>query len=87
MSPKKILANAANTLVPAYLALQQKGYAVHCEQPGLAEEVWYAEIENHQFSAADPVSLLGLVALHESRGDGWQATDNEIESFLSWYAP
>src|SRR5262249_37901356 len=31
----------------------------------------------------DPVTLLGLAALVETRGDGWQASDEEIDRFVA----
>jgi hypothetical protein len=33
--------------------------------------------------ASDPVTLLGLAALLEMRGDSWQASDEEIDRFVA----
>lgn len=69
----------------AYLALLQKGFAVRRvnlnDDP--EQELWFAEDETREFVADGPVALLGLVGLHETRGDNWQATDEEIYDFLS----
>jgi hypothetical protein len=85
MAQKTTLAAAGNVLVPAYLALIQKGYAVRSENTGAGNEVWFAENDTHRFIADDPVTLVGLVALHETRGDDWQAPDEEIMNFLARY--
>jgi hypothetical protein len=87
MDSKAVIANAANVIVPAYLALQQKGYSVSCGNSSTAdgEEVWCAENFSHRFIAEDPVTLLGLVAIYETRGEEWKASDEEIEEFLSKY--
>ncbi len=77
------IAAAGNTLVPAYLALRQKGYRVHRDPPRRGcPELWYAEAGARRFVAEDPVTLLGLVALWETRGDNWQAGDAEIDDFM-----
>jgi hypothetical protein len=77
---------AGNTLAPAWLALQQKGYVVRSEHTGTEAERWVAASAERDFIAPDPLSLLGLVALYETRGDEWQATDAEIEAFLARYS-
>jgi hypothetical protein len=82
---KTTIAAAGNTLVPAYLALRAKGYVVRREGPISAdsEESWSAEDAHRRFIADDTVALLGLVALFETRGEGWQASDEEIDRFLA----
>jgi hypothetical protein len=80
---KTMIADAGNVLVPAYLALIQKGYSVSCEKLGSEEEdLWIAENSSNRFVAEDPLLLLGLITLYEIRGEKWQASDNEIEAFL-----
>ena len=77
------IADAGNTTVPAYLALLAKGYSVD-RRPASNEtgEVWTATSADHGFSADDIVSVLGLVAMFETRGAEWKASDREIEVFL-----
>jgi len=70
------LTNAANTLVPAILALERSGYTV--TQDGA---LIVASARNARFSAEDPVALLGLVRLAELRRP-WRATDAEIDATL-----
>ena len=87
MNSKPTNASAANVIVPAYLALQQKGYHVWCEGSAdvSGEDTWYAENSCCRFVAEDPVTLLGLVAMYETRGDDWTASDQQIDEFLSEY--
>jgi len=79
------IASAANVIVPAYLSLRQKGYSVsRAKRP--AGEAWTAEKDGNTFTADDPVALLGIVCLFETRGENWNASDREIEEFLDTYA-
>lgn len=82
---KPTLADAANTLVPAYLALLQRGLSVSCKPASSDTEEgwWIAEDAAQRFVAADPLTLLGLVALYETRGSEWRASDEEIDQFLA----
>lgn len=81
------IANAGNTLVPAYLALQAKGYHVAWKRGDAApgDEMWFAEGPLGRFIAEDAVALLGLVAMREQRGSNWKATDEQIDEFMSNY--
>ena len=78
------IAAAGNVLVPALLALRAKGYRVTrlVGQPGPAE-MWRAEKAGEAFIAEDTLTLLGLVALYEARGDGWPAADADIDAFFA----
>jgi hypothetical protein len=75
------LTTAGNVLIPAYLALVEKGYSVRREGTG-DQERWHAEKADRHFLAEDPLYLLGLVALYETRGEDWRATDEQIDGFL-----
>lgn len=81
------IGNAGNTLLPAYLALQSKGYKVWWERGDSApdDERWFAEGPLGSFIADDPVELLGLVAMREVRGVSWQASDDQIDEFMAKY--
>jgi hypothetical protein len=82
---KPTLADAGNTIVPAYLSLLQRGHSVS-RDPSLMTDsgaCWVAEDANHRFVAEDLVTLLGLVAMHETRGHEWQASDEEIDRFIA----
>ena len=81
------ISNAGNTLVPAYLALQSKGYQVWWERGDSApdDEIWFAKGPLGDFSACDAVELLGLVTMPEMRGPAWQATDAQIDEFMAKY--
>ena len=81
------IANAANTLIPAFLALQTKGYRVWWERGDNApdDETWYAEGPLGRFVADDSVGLLGLVAMRELRGLDWKAGDEQINDFMRDY--
>ena len=81
---KLTITDAGNTIVPAYLALRAKGYTVRLDERSTdgPEERWTAEDSRCVLSADDPVTLLGLAALVETRGDRWQASDEEIDRFV-----
>lgn len=69
---------AGNTQNPALNTLREKGYRLWIEPNDEAEFLdWNAEKSGRYFSATDPVELLGLVAMHEYRGDDWQARSSE----------
>lgn len=74
------LADAANTMTPAYLAILAKGYSVKS-----SGEYMIAERDGSSFVADGPVALLGLIALAEIRGESWQATDDEIDEFMALF--
>jgi hypothetical protein len=48
-------------------------------------ENWIAEGPVGRFGAEDPITLLGVVSIAETRGDDWQATDAEIDAFLKQF--
>ncbi|HVF85043.1 MAG TPA: hypothetical protein VM821_03595 [Abditibacteriaceae bacterium] len=87
MASKIKIADAGNVLVPAYLTLIQKGLSVRwlnlTDDP--EQELWFAEDATREFVADGPLTLLGLVSLHEIRGDNWQASDEQIDDFLGKY--
>lgn len=83
MKPKLMISDAGNVDVPAYLTLLQRGYAVRCKMSDDGtEELWIAENSTTELRADDPVALLGLAALVESRGTDWKASDEQIDEFL-----
>jgi hypothetical protein len=71
------ISQAANTMAPAYLAILSKGFAVTT-----SGDMMVAEKGQYRFVADEPLSLLGLIALVEVRGEGWQANDDEIAAFV-----
>lgn len=73
------LAQAANTVIPAILALEACGYTVMQE-----DDSFVAELGESRFAADDPVALLGLVRLAEVRRP-WRASDIEIDEVMSRY--
>lgn len=75
MGPVDIAA-AGNTLVPAVLALRRLHFDVSQDA-----ERWVARFGRARFIADDPVTLLGLVKLAETRTP-WRATDSEIDEVL-----
>ena len=77
------LSAAANVVVPAYLVLRTKGYVVHCERSSDDSENWIAEGPLGRFGADDPITLLGVVSVVETRGASWPATDAELNAFLN----
>jgi hypothetical protein len=61
---------------------QKMGFSVRYENPVSDHETWIAKSDTAILSADDVVTLLGLATLAESRGEGWQASDAEIQDFL-----
>lgn len=71
------LAAAANLLTPAYLTLLAKGFVVRCDG-----DLMIAEKGQDRFVAEDPILLLGITAIAETRGEQWQASDEEANDFI-----
>ena len=71
------IAAAANTVVPALLALESLGYAVVVDG-----SLVVATADNERFAADDPVTVLGLIKLIEARSWNWRASDEEIAATL-----
>jgi hypothetical protein len=72
------IAAAANTVVPALLALESLGYTVVADGSLIVATVGY-----ERYAAEDPVTVLGLVKLIESRSWNWRASDGEIAAVLA----
>ena len=73
------IAQAGNTVVPAILALEHLGFTVTQN-----ERLFAASAEGSRFVAEDPVALLGLIKLAETRRP-WSANDEEIDDVLARY--
>jgi hypothetical protein len=80
-APAVRIAAAANVLVPAIRSLELRGFDVTREQGG-ATELWRARRADLDLRGADPLELLALVALFESRGPNWQASESEIADVM-----
>jgi hypothetical protein len=75
-----------NTHNPALITLKKKGYELWIDPPKTEEGevdlsqheigLWWAKKQEHEFYADDPLSLLGLVSIWESRGDSWINEDD-----------
>jgi hypothetical protein len=80
------LAAAGNTLIPAFLTLKEMGYQVTRRTTGTDQaEIWIAAKDGNEFTADNPLELLGLVTMGETRGEEWLATDAETEEFLKHF--
>jgi hypothetical protein len=88
MSSKTFIALAGNTFGSAYAVLKHLGYSVtHVTGPdGQPNGLIQAENQACILQAPDPVLLLGLVRLYESRGTSWKATGAEVDDFLGFQA-
>jgi hypothetical protein len=67
------------------LALIQRGYTVTFKKEGDVE-LWTAEGPLGRFIGEDPLVVLGLVALGETRNSDWKATDEQIADFFTKYS-
>jgi hypothetical protein len=74
------LVAAANTVVPAILALEANGFTVTQET-----DLIVARAGNTRFAAEDPVAVLGLVKLAETRRP-WRADDAEVDDVLARFS-
>ena len=73
------LVDAMNTYDPALLALRKRSYQIlvrPASDMGEGEE-WLARKDGYELIASDPLRLLGLAAILESRGTDWQLSENE----------
>ena len=86
MSVESITA-AGNVEMPAYLALQQLGFAVERRILENSDELWVASNSTSMFSAPSPLELLGLYAMRETRGLNWKADNDQINGYLAAYYP
>lgn len=80
---KGILA-AANIIVPAFLVLEQLGFTVTVDEGAEVSRV-RARRGDEEFVADDPITILGLVKLIESRTWDWKPTDEEIDQTIKRY--
>jgi len=71
------LSTAGNVLVPAILTLESRSFTVTRDVSGI-NEIWRAQQANLELVGADPIELLALASLLESRGVDWQSSDQEI---------
>jgi len=79
MTKKKLIA-AGNTVVPALLTLEQLGFTITG-----APDQCIAARGDEVYAADDPVTVLGLVKLVETRSWNWRASDADVENILSKY--
>jgi len=86
MSEEIKISAAANVEIPAYLALNEKGYKVYWKRADENTEYWYAKKNNLIFMAEGPIVLLGVVGVYELRGSNWKASDAEIVRFMEKYS-
>jgi hypothetical protein len=74
------LTAAGNTVIPAIKALLDLGYQVRVDSRTVI-----AQKDGNIFTADDPVMVLGLVKLYETRGDNWQVSDEELQAISGEY--
>jgi hypothetical protein len=67
-------------MVPAILALEANGFTVTQEA-----DLIVARARNTRFAAEDPLALLGLVKLAETRRP-WRADDAEVDDVLGRFS-
>ena len=51
---------------------------------GSEKDQCIAKKDGLEFIAEDTVLLLGLIAMFETRGEDWKASDAEIDKFMRW---
>jgi hypothetical protein len=75
----RTIAEAGNTVVPAFLALEAAGLQVSALDADLLEAV----SAEGRYVADNPLALLGLVKLVELRGWSWEAEDEQIDAVMA----
>lgn len=80
MNNRTVIAEAGNVLSAAMGCLRSLGYTVSINEDGTCFEANSATL---RLVAEHPLGLLGLVMLHEQRGDDWQPSEKEVDDFLS----
>jgi hypothetical protein len=71
------LADGGNTYNPALLTLRSRGFSLEL-QTYEDHNRWVARKDGRTFSAADPLALLGLVAVWEHFGDDWNHQEPSV---------
>lgn len=78
------ITQANNTFSPALQVLVGLGYTVKVENEdeNTSHNTWIAEKDGERYFAYDPLSLLGLQALGQARGEQWrlQSDENKLYS-------
>jgi len=80
----KSISTAGNTVVPAILALEELGFVISVEHVG-GQDLFRAVRGDETYLADDPVGVLGLVKLVETRGWQWDAADPDLERVMRQY--
>jgi hypothetical protein len=70
---------AGNVVIPAILTLKQLGYTIETSEES-DDQVFIAKKNGYSFYADDPITVLGLIKIFETRGEEWMASDEEIRS-------
>lgn len=78
---------AANTEIPAFLDLLDRGLRVSRQEMPESRELWIAEDACVRYSAPSALELLGIYSLRQQRGEDWQASDQQIHDFHTTYYP
>jgi hypothetical protein len=75
-----VLTAAGNTYNPSLITLRARGYVLAVEEPADTDRplLWIACKDNRHFAAYSPPELLGLVALWEHLGAGWNQQTPDI---------
>ena len=81
MSSFRIKENS-HTLAPAVMALESLGFTVSVQRRRTQGPLWHAESTALELVANNPLELLGLVKLHEVRGENWSASAEESQAVL-----
>ena len=81
------IVNAGNTEVPCYLAIESLGFKFSIINEKTDQELWVAESLNLRIVASNQLEVLGLIYMRKLRGNDWNASDSEIDSYLSKYYP
>jgi hypothetical protein len=74
---------APNTVVPALLVLERESFSITFREGRV--KGWKAVRDDEEYTAEDPIQLLGLLKLVEARGWDWNASAAEIKAAIERY--
>lgn len=73
------ISSAGNIETVAFAILRQKGFALRTLTMGEEQDpLLIAENEEHDFRGHSAIEVLGLLAVHEARGENRHPTDEEV---------
>lgn len=79
------ISSAGNSDTACYSVLIEMGFSLELLSSGDPAEPWIRATKDElTFNAGSPVEVLGLVAMHQARGDRWKPSDVEVDAYTKF---